>query len=473
MKIYVFAIGGSGARVLRSLTMLLAAGVELPENTELVPIILDPDQGAGNLTETVEILKRYKRLRDQCVTDVNKLFTFTSAISPLPSQNFLIPLEGVDNAKFRQYIGLDTGMSTASAELVKALFSETNLNLDMKVGFKGNPNIGSIVLGQFVETEVFKSFVHDFSQADGDNRIFIISSIFGGTGASGFPTLLKSLRTQEGGRISKAHIGALSLQPYFAVANNPDSAIDSTTFYAKTRAALSYYGENIIKNNNIDDFYFLGDSSPDVFENNEGGAAQHNDAHFVELAGALSIIDFARRPAIVDDNTRSARMYEFGIESTGNRIGFKNLGRGTEGLLACPLTAFYLMSRYIDKFDLKTSPDAWLRSIQRTLDSNFVEELNLFLSGYERWLREMESIQGRSFAPINLDQDESHLFGCVEGYPVDLGFTKIFSKQNYNLYTDKLNAKAKKERYPDKEGELLNLLSEVSYELCADKIGLP
>ena len=41
MKTFVFGIGGTGARVLRSLTLLLASGVEC--KSDIVPIIIDPD----------------------------------------------------------------------------------------------------------------------------------------------------------------------------------------------------------------------------------------------------------------------------------------------------------------------------------------------------------------------------------------------------------------------------------------------
>lgn len=470
MKIYLFAIGGSGARVLRSLTMLLAAGVELPQDTELVPIILDPDQGAGNLTETVDLLRSYRAIRDKANT-VGHLTTFTSQLSPLDGQDFVIPLEGVANTKFRDYVGMHAGMSEASASLLKGLFSPENLDLDMQVGFKGNPNIGSIVLGQFEQSKVFQDFLHDFEQTGGDDkRIFIISSIFGGTGASGFPTLLKSLRTQ-GGVVGKAYIGALSLQPYFAVSLDEKSAIDSTTFYSKTRAALSYYSHNIIENNDIDEFYFLGDTSPDTFENHEGGLEQRNDAHFVELAGALSIIDFARKPQ--PDSQRRASMYEFGVEGSTSSLNFKDLGSKTEALLAAPLTALYLMHRYVEKHDLCTSADAWVKEIQAQLDGAFVEELQGFLQSYTQWLEELSASMGRSFGPINLGQSEDNLFDCVEGYPLALGFMDKLKKQNFSLYTQRLNARAKEEGNPQTEGELLNILSDVSYELCYDKIKLP
>ena len=59
-KLFVFAIGGTGARVVKALTMLLASGVELRNIDRVVPIIIDPDTSNGDLTRTVDILKTYK-----------------------------------------------------------------------------------------------------------------------------------------------------------------------------------------------------------------------------------------------------------------------------------------------------------------------------------------------------------------------------------------------------------------------------
>ena len=47
-KLYVFGIGGTGARVLRSFTMMMAAGVRLGVD-EIIPIIIDPDASNADL----------------------------------------------------------------------------------------------------------------------------------------------------------------------------------------------------------------------------------------------------------------------------------------------------------------------------------------------------------------------------------------------------------------------------------------
>ena len=63
MNLYVFAIGGSGSRVLRSLTMLLAAGVKM--ESKIIPIIIDPDVSNGDLDRTVSCLRQYEEIRNQ------------------------------------------------------------------------------------------------------------------------------------------------------------------------------------------------------------------------------------------------------------------------------------------------------------------------------------------------------------------------------------------------------------------------
>ena len=63
MKTYIFGIGGTGARVIKSLTMLLSAGVEI-NTDEVVPVFIDTDAAAANLTETVTLLEDYKSINE-------------------------------------------------------------------------------------------------------------------------------------------------------------------------------------------------------------------------------------------------------------------------------------------------------------------------------------------------------------------------------------------------------------------------
>ncbi len=60
-KLYVFGIGGTGARVLRSFTMMMAAGVNMGAD-KIVPIIIDPDASNADLTRTVALMNIYRAI---------------------------------------------------------------------------------------------------------------------------------------------------------------------------------------------------------------------------------------------------------------------------------------------------------------------------------------------------------------------------------------------------------------------------
>lgn len=272
-KLYVFGIGGTGSRTLRALTMLLASGVRCDFET-IVPIIIDPDISAADMTRTVDVLNRYMAVRTALdFNSANKNQFFKTEISHLQDMDsFKLTLENTENVTFKDFIKLNQ-MDTESKALMSMLFSQANLDSDMVVGFKGNPNIGSIVLNQFAASDAYKAFSNNFEEGD---RVFIISSIFGGTGASGFPLLLKTLRNDENSQhwklIKESKIGAVTVLPYFNVEQDDNSGVDSSTFYSKTKSALAYYERNITGNNSINALYFIGDNMPASYKNHDGGS---------------------------------------------------------------------------------------------------------------------------------------------------------------------------------------------------------
>ena len=64
-NVYVFGIGGTGARIIRSLTMLLASGVTLPETNKIIPIIIDVDAKNADTSRTLKSLEAYKLIRER------------------------------------------------------------------------------------------------------------------------------------------------------------------------------------------------------------------------------------------------------------------------------------------------------------------------------------------------------------------------------------------------------------------------
>ncbi len=201
-KLFVFAIGGTGSRVLKALTFLLASGVKLNNTDEVIPIVLDPHATNDDLLRTKDLLREYGNIRAGLQTKPTEgLFgteikTLNRAIggNATIADTYVFELQGVQQEKFKDYINYE-GLDAPSKAMASLLFSEENLETKMDIGFVGNPNIGSTVLNQFRYSDVFQAFAENFGAND---RIFIVSSIFGGTGAAGFPILLKNIRGGTG-----------------------------------------------------------------------------------------------------------------------------------------------------------------------------------------------------------------------------------------------------------------------------------
>src|SRR5690606_22750082 len=384
-KLYLYAIGGTGSRVVKSLTMLLASG--LKSSFEIVPIILDPDAAAADVARTTRILNNYRTI-NKAVNSGTKDSFFKNKIESLGdvvgtetgeaiSNEFRLNITDLNGGTFKKFIDYNA-LDDQNKALVSLLFSNHNLNLDLQVGFQGNPNIGSVVLNKFTESQEFLQFAQNYTQ---DDKIFIISSIFGGTGAAGFPLILKNIR--EGkvknlnfDNLKNAIIGAVTVLPYFKLDGDTSEAIQSSTFISKTKAALSYYHANISSNKSVNALYYIGDSANNNYKNVVGGSDQKNDAHFVELASALAVLDFANDISLssADGQTIDAKYKEFGIDNIDHSnpiISFPNLSQITQGYLKENLTQLFFFSLYND-LELKSQFAAPFANTSPKIDQNFM-----------------------------------------------------------------------------------------------------
>jgi hypothetical protein len=373
-RLFVFAIGGTGSRVLKSLTMLLAAGVKPSSgNFEIVPIIIDPHKASDAMKQTVQLMDKYQKIarEGKCKngffgTTISTLENIIASENKL-ADNFVFNLQEVSNTKFRDYIEFDQ-LDEANRSLVDVLFSGSSINkrhekidlldVEMDIGFVGNPNIGSVVLNQFKDSDEFREFANNFNEGD---RIFIVSSIFGGTGAAGFPTILKNIRgakkiknISSQGFLEDAPIGAITVLPYFNLEADEKSPIQRAEFISKTRSALYYYKNNVSGNNSVNALYYIGDDfSGKPYKNDPGDGGQPNDAHFIELAAALSIIDFLEIPSgdLQSKNGKAVRpIYkEFSIRSNEEIITFSHLQENVQRKINVRLAQLALFKKYLNE----------------------------------------------------------------------------------------------------------------------------
>jgi len=450
-NLYIFSIGGTGSRVLKSLMFLLASGVKI--NTErIIPIIIDPDFSNGDLNRTYDILKNYSNIKNSIDSGTETDFFSVNVDSVgktsgknKGSEDYRLLIKDADNKLFNDFIG-HSSLEPANKEFMNLLFSESNLNSSMDIGFKGNPNIGSVVLNQLFtqNNDAIRAFSANFKQND---RIFIISSIFGGTGAAGFPLVLKNLRNIDDvgddfantAFIKDAKIGALTVLPYFGVAHSEDNLINKSSFVSKSRAALKYYYRTV--NKEINALYYIGDDLTKDYDNNPGAIEQKNLAHFVELAGALSIIDFMN---ITDTNLAGSNIFkEFGITNSSNNIDFSGLDKNTtQKTIKKSLTKLFLMKRYLDvHYNYAKKHQPWTkRGKVKFEDSTDIKELLTFLDYYEEWFKEL-SENNVSFSAFNLTQKEN-IKDMINGQN---GKNKFFKGSDHFVEFDKILNKTERD----------------------------
>lgn len=488
-KLYIFGIGGTGSRVLRSFTFLLGTGVKVAGFNEVVPIVVDADSTSGDKTDTVQLMENYQKLyhaTDHTTAADPKGF-FSTLMTSCCKNGFTLSIPGGTAQKFKDYMHFQS-LNNTNQDMVKMLFSENNLEADMSVGFKGNPNIGSVVLNQFVGSEDFAEFANSFAEGD---AIFIISSIFGGTGASGFPILLKNLRAndtaavQNASLIARAPIGAITVLPYFILNNidpNRNDQIDSGTFIQKTRAALKYYERNLSE---LDHMYYLGDDMRPSYENHDGGALQKNKPNFIEFVAALSIFDFANQTIGAEPhNTNSHTVYhEYGIKNDVESFNFDNLSDQTVSLVRKPMTKMLLAHNYFTQALDNSWDKSWARAhepvFNRTIidEGGFYNRLLKFTTDYKSWLNDMASNK-RQFAPFNLATGEKDVFAIISGLkPKSIKILSVVMDSNYDLFNNKLDNMKKRtsrnklpESLKTPAAYWLNLFSLVTDTLIEEKL---
>jgi hypothetical protein len=440
-KLFLFCIGGTGNRVLKSLTNLLASGVALQNTDCIVPIIIDPDTANADLTRTIEQIREYRRIHNLASSDKSIFFrTKISSLDELGDGNlaadtFRFDIQGVQNQKFEDFINY-AGLSRTNKAFTSLLFSEDNLKADMEVGFKGNPNIGSVVINKLKDSEFYTKFAQNF--ADGD-RIFIVSSIFGGTGAAGFPLILKNIRT-AGANVPNHHflqnapIGAITMLPYFGVDTTIGSTvINSDTFISKAKAALQYYNKNVTGNNSINALYYIGDNTTNLQRGSDGGPTQENGAHFLEMAAALSVVDFMGKDnaslQVQKAKVVAPTYFEFANNRESTSVTFQDLCTETKDIISAPSVQFSLLSAFVkyhyNTFGAKAN-EAWAsdgtnKLSVAVLNTNFISDLKSFIDRYLQWLEEMRSSQV-SFNAIAIRTEADNMYNLVNGANNTTGF---------------------------------------------------
>ena len=399
-KVFVFCIGGTGIRVMKSVTMLMASGMSTNGYT-VVPVILDPHLDLEEKKNLHTLLGSYQDIYNKSTNNgsLNHLDGFFNSeivtINELNNQLNDTQQASGSKEKFRSYISeANLAADDINNYFVQTLFSTKNLDSPLSVGFKGNPNVGTVVLGEMIEgADWFKAFKQ---HCEKDDRIFIISSIFGGTGASGYPLLEKKIKgAASQPAVKNALMGAVTVLPYYGLKDpsTTGSDIDSANFYTKTKAALAYYEKTVLS----DYLYYAGETSLiQVYENDE--KKQDDKAHFIELVAASALFDFLTR-----EKPETQQFLTRAIEDAKNSMDLVSLGSGYKEIVK-RVADYKLLGTLINILP-KESSFPLIKN--RGFDENFYKDasfqaLKRFTAIYDNWYDEL-STNKRAFSPLNTD----------------------------------------------------------------------
>ena len=185
--LFVIAAGGAGAKVIEALTHLCAASL-CPVNVHV--LLVDGDASNGNRKRALETWNAYQRVQP-----------WPWRVQPKAGDGAAVSLFHTNlqiYALAEQFSAAETGslrpLVEEDAELHEALgvvLDDQELDMNMRVGFTGRPNLGCLVMNHYLRRHLRR---HDraraFVQALEDSarrtdrgapRVVVVGSVFGGT----------------------------------------------------------------------------------------------------------------------------------------------------------------------------------------------------------------------------------------------------------------------------------------------------
>lgn len=303
-KLFVICIGGSGAKCFEAMIQLAAAGLYSQQQIEV--LFVDPDEANGSMERARRSLSLYQQCQ-QLVGGDDRQATIPWMQTPIKSYDLWSPFAdrpfNRELASFFQYNGIRSD-NLSLANFFDVLYSPEERVQQLDEGFRGRPSIGAAVMSQIdmnqLDRAPWGSILQEIKNAAGGGnnpRVLLCGSIFGGTGASGIPTIARLLsnKFEKEGIRQSIRLGGLFLLPYFSFtvppgANTNGIYASADQFLLNTEAALRYYVTQA--SSLFDTVYLLGNEDTTQVEFSVGKKTQQNRPHFIELYAALAARDF-------------------------------------------------------------------------------------------------------------------------------------------------------------------------------------
>jgi hypothetical protein len=302
-RLFVICIGGSGAKCLESIVNLAAVGLYNEQSIEV--LVVDPDEANGSVERAQRSLNVYQMCQRLMSNEQAQGVPWMQTV--IKSYGVWSPFADVAVNKDLDSLFQFNNMRTSQpglANLFEVLYSPEERSQQLDEGFRGRPSIGSAVMSQIdlnkLDEAPWGTLIQEIKTAAGGGkkpRILLCGSIFGGTGASGLPTIARLLsnKLEKEGIRGSVSLGGLFLLPYFSFtvppgANTSGLYASADQFLLNTEAALRYYVTQA--SSLFDTVYLLGNEDNTPVSFSVGKRSQQNRPHFIELYGALAARDF-------------------------------------------------------------------------------------------------------------------------------------------------------------------------------------
>jgi len=485
MKKYAIGIGGTGCRCLTALIYQAALGLLPPlnQNDDLYIFLLDPDAAHGNVEKLKELIENY-RANQENLSHSGMFKTQLRHPQPgfacSPISNFMA---GNKLKDFLQYNLLKDDLQ----QVCKLFFNEQELEMDMSKGFRAHPSVGAVVMANLQESaaDLWNSLLASIEDDLGieEVRVFVFASIFGGTGAAGFPTLAELLRKKIKKNQDRLKLGGALILPYFYFNPSPgeerelDNAQElyakSEHFLLNTRAALEHYALRWSKadSNPYNALYFLGDKDLVSQPFSIGGTGQRNSAHYIEMLASLAALDFFHLNKELSSGEFSRRPSFYSGPDDESKIKWEDLPAKKfpfkEYFLSFTAAGYILLDYYLPllrdpEFPANTHLAPWYQDFFHTraddlLNSEEQEKLKeterFFRDFYFPWLKELHEPAKNHLLDKTGFSDENKIVFSQDGLAKLLIDSKYRVANPYNLFWEILCDQ--KEAPPGKASEKL------------------
>ena len=376
-KCFCYCIGGTGARIAEVAALLCTMNMLNDKNITF--IVVDKDEECGGTKRAKKVISYTEVISEIKGSDSNSGRLCRSRLSSKedgnPTKapwNFTKAIENIQgnnngNASLKNALG---GNNSDNEILFDAFYSKSEQDSPTSEGFYGHPSIGALMFKYMMKNtndDIAEPVLNYLTGHTGDVvKVFIIGSVFGGTGASVFSNLAAHIRDKSSGMNNinnRLLISGVLLLPYFSfgASTNENPRINDMEFFAKSRTALEQYSmDNFMRNldadgnykGNFDTIYICGQNPlHKVGKYSEGGSTQENHFDLVDLIAAYAMVDFFKKDFMQAgnnggiDNQKIGKIYEYRLH-IGDNLN-QVLGEHLSGNLAENLSKMLLFAAFV------------------------------------------------------------------------------------------------------------------------------